>query len=71
MKQTAHELSIELSRTTKTAFKERISDKVLVEADGPDGDEWRRYGVKNGTREPIRIHRGRYYALPTKEPPEI
>jgi hypothetical protein len=69
VKQTAHELSIELSRTNKRDFKERNSTNILVEADGREGDRWRSYWRANGIAEPFRVRRGRYYVVPTKEPP--
>ena len=55
VKQTADEVSIELSRSTKGDLKENKSDVFLVEADVPDGDRWRRYWRAKGVPEPIRV----------------
>jgi hypothetical protein len=68
MKLTADKPSIEQSRTSADDLKKAFPGKVLVEADGPEGDSLRLYWRSIGKMEPHRVGRGRFYLLEPSDP---
>jgi hypothetical protein len=71
--QTAHEPSIEPSRTISGSLRLRGQEGVKVHSDSVHADRWRRWWKSNGTREPPYSQRDGYYLkpLPSLDPPPI
>jgi hypothetical protein len=70
---TAHEPSIEPSRTIRGTLRLKGQEGVRVHSDTPQADQWRRYWTSIGQPEPAYSRRDGYYLrpLPSLLPPEI
>jgi hypothetical protein len=70
---TAHEPSIEPSRTIRGAPRLKGQEGVRVHSDSPHADQWRRYWTSIRQPEPAYSQRDGYYLrpLPSLLPPEL
>jgi hypothetical protein len=65
---TAHEPSIEPSRTINGATRLKGQEGFRVHSDGPQADEWRRYWTSIGKPQPAYSQRDGYYLKPLPSP---
>jgi hypothetical protein len=70
---TAHEPSIEPSKTISGAMRLKGQGSVRVHSDSVQADHWRRYWASVGQLQPAFSRKDGYYLkpLPSLEPPEI
>ena len=70
---TAHEPSIEPSKTISGAMRLKGQQRVRVHSDSAQADRWRRYWASVGQLQPAFSRKDGYYLkpLPSLEPPEI
>jgi hypothetical protein len=50
-------------------FKPRI-DSVLIRCESPEADRWRKYWVAHNIIEPFAVRSGKFFEVPSAEPPQ-